>query len=104
MAAVEYVHILKPSITHLERCQTLLLTSREMADFLGVPAKVVHQLVYHDRIPLPMRLGLGSCSRWNIFELLDWVQAGCPRRTQWIAMRGTSGWYPMYRWGQWWMR
>lgn len=103
MRGIEYVHVLKPSIAYLEGCGQLLLTSREMAEFLGVAAKAIHQLVYQDRIPLPMRLGIGGCCRWNVFELLDWVQAGCPRRTEWIRIRGSSGWYPEWRWGQWWL-
>ena len=44
-----------------------------MSAFLGVPANKVHQLTYNDRIPLPVKLGLGRCSRWSVFELLEWV-------------------------------
>ena len=49
-----------------------------MAAFLGVPTSKVHQLSYNDRIPLPVKLGLGRCPRWSVFELLEWVQAGYP--------------------------
>ena len=40
---------------------------------------------------LPVRLGLGKCCRWSVFELLEWVQAGCSRLAQWMEMRGGSG-------------
>jgi predicted DNA-binding transcriptional regulator AlpA len=93
----EYKHILKPSVEYLEQCGKLLLDSHDMAAFLGVPLGKVQQLIYSDRIPLPVRLGLGKSYRWSILELLEWVVAGCPKRTQWIKERGWSGWT---RWGQ----
>jgi hypothetical protein len=95
---IEYRNVLKPSAEYLERCGLLMIDTRGMADFLGVAAKVVAQLVYTDRIPLPCRLGIGKCYRWSVLELLEWVEAGCPRRTQWIEMRGSSGWCPQWRW------
>jgi hypothetical protein len=58
-----------------------------MAEFLELPVLAVRSLVYTDRIPGPMQLGLGKTYRWNVLELLDWVEARCPRRGQWIAMR-----------------
>jgi hypothetical protein len=98
MRTIEYRHILKPSVESLEQCGTLMLDSKGMARFLGVPLKVLTQLVYTDRIPLPCRLGIGRCFRWSILELLEWVEAGCPRRIQWIKVRGSSGWYLLGRW------
>ncbi len=65
-----------------------------MAGFLGVRRKEVDQLVYMDRIPLPVKLGLRTCRYWSVIELLEWVKVGCPRRTAWIAVRKQSGWYP----------
>jgi predicted DNA-binding transcriptional regulator AlpA len=98
MRAIEYKHVLKPSIEYLERCGSLMLDTAGMAEFLGVPTKTLAQLVYTDRIPLPCRLGLGKCQRWSVLELLEWVEAACPRRGAWIEMRGSSGWCPQWRW------
>jgi len=95
---IEYKNVLKPSIEYLERCSIFMLDTKGMAEFLGVSSKVITQLVYTDRIPLPCRLGIGKCYRWSILELLEWVEAGCPRRTKWIEMRGSSGWCPQWRW------
>ena len=75
---------------------TLLLDTKHMAASLGVPPNKVHQLTYNDRIPLPVKIGLCRCPRWSVFELLDWMQAGCPRRTAWIEKRGWSGWARRY--------
>ena len=70
-------HILKPSVAYLEGCGRLLLDTQGMADFLGIPSKAVQQMAWTRRIPIPVRLG--GTLRWNVLELLAWVQAGCPR-------------------------
>lgn len=98
MREIKYQHILKPSVGYLAECGVYWLTTKNMAEFLGIPVNRVQQLVYTDRIPLPMKLGFSNAIRWNIFELLDWVEAGCPGRSKWIVMRGSSGWYPLWRW------
>ena len=74
----EYRHILKPSVAYLESCGRLLLDIRGMAEFLGIPAKAVQQFAWTSRVPLPVRLG--GTMRWNVIDLLDWAEAGCPRQ------------------------
>jgi hypothetical protein len=44
-----------------------------------------------DRIPLTCYLRLGKCGSVSILELLEWVEAGCPRRTEWLTISGSSG-------------
>jgi predicted DNA-binding transcriptional regulator AlpA len=102
MAHQQIRHHIEPDVQYLEECGKLLLTSEEMARFIQLPKPVVQQLVYSDRIPLPLHLGLGKTARWSVFELLEWTEAGCPRRSKWIEARGSSGWCPAYRWGRWW--
>lgn len=97
MGRANYVHTLRPSVDRLGGSGALLLDGEQMAGFLGVEVKVLRQLVYTDRIPLPVSLGLGRCLRWSVVELLEWVEAGCPRRSDWITRRGQSGWYPLWR-------
>lgn len=91
MRPIEYKVILRPSIEFLERCGTLMLDTKGMADFLSVPAKKMPQLICTDRIPAPRRLGLGHCRRWSVLELLEWVEAGCPGRGKWIEIRRHRG-------------
>jgi len=98
MRHIEYAHVLKPSVEYLERCGRLMLDAHDMAEFLGVPVMVVRRLVTTDRLPRPLRLGLGNCTRWSLLELLEWVEAGCPRRGEWIEMQRASGRYPQWRW------
>lgn len=95
MRHIEYANVLMPSVDYLRTAETLFLDSRQMAEFLGIPKSVLAQLVYTDRTPLPVKLGLGKCFRWSVLELAEWMEAGCPRRGKWIEMRGRSGWFPM---------
>jgi hypothetical protein len=60
-----------------------------MAEFLGMPTKTMRQLAWGDRVPLP--IPLGGTMRWNVLELLLWVQAGCPCCTDWLRMLRKSG-------------
>jgi hypothetical protein len=65
--------------------------TRDMAQFLGVSIKVLQQVICSGRLPLRCRLSLGNCRRWSVLELLEWVEAGCPRVEKWMKMRGGSG-------------
>jgi len=93
MRAIEYTVILKPSVDSLMASGSLMIDSTGMADFLGLSVQKINQLACTDRIPIPCRLGFGNCPRWSVLELLEWVEAGCPRRGKWIEMRGSSGSY-----------
>lgn len=93
MRKVEHRRVLKPSVEFLGKCNRLMLDSHGMAEFLGVPHQAMVQLASTDRVPGPCRLGLGRCLRWSVLELLEWIEAGCPRRRKWIEVRGCSGRY-----------
>jgi len=95
MRHIEYAHVLKPSVDYLRSAGSLFLDSKQMAEFLDIPRPVLSQLVYTDRTPLPVKLGLGKCFRWSVLELTEWMEAGCPRRREWIEMHGHSGWFPL---------
>ena len=89
---ITYKVIIRPSVEYLSRCGKLLLDTKSMAEFLSLKPSEVQNLLYTDRLPAPVRLGILETQRWNVFELLDWVAAGCPRRGAWIDMHGWSGW------------
>ena len=65
-------HVIRPNLSYLRDFEKLLLTSEDMAKFIQLPRSVVQQLVYSDRIPLPLHLGFGKTARWSLFELLEW--------------------------------
>lgn len=75
----EYKHIIKPSVEYLEHCGKLMLDAQDMDAFLGVPS--VQRVIYSGRIPSPVRLG--NIPRWTVMELLEWVEAECPKLTEW---------------------
>ena len=97
MGSRTYRHVLRPSVDCLREQGRLLIDTKGLADFLGVERKIIQQLIYSDRIPLPVSLGLAESHRWSVIELLECVEAGCPRRTKWIEPRGQSGWVPYWR-------
>jgi predicted DNA-binding transcriptional regulator AlpA len=41
------------------------------------------------RIPTPVKLG--GRTLWRVLELRDWVEAGCPDRRTWEALRRQKG-------------
>jgi predicted DNA-binding transcriptional regulator AlpA len=84
---------LRPNVQYLGDCGHLLLNSKEMALFLQIPYEAVADLANTERIPAPSQLGLGRVLRWNVFELLDWIDAGCPARREWIAYRKATNSY-----------
>jgi predicted DNA-binding transcriptional regulator AlpA len=96
MRKIDYRNILKPSVEYLATCGTLLIRSDEMAQFLQIPQKAVVHLANTDRIPMPLRLGFGKHTHWSVLELLEWVEAGCPRRGPWLAMLRQRGWYRVW--------
>src|SRR3974377_2125788 len=97
MRPIEYRNILKPSVEYPAQCDCLMLDTRGLAEFLGLPYEKMGQLLCTGRVPLPCRLGLGRCKRWSVLELLEWVGAGCPGRLEWIKLRGSTGGYPRWR-------
>jgi hypothetical protein len=42
--SIEYRNIISPSVAFLERCGRLMIDAKGLAEFLGVPSKVVMQL------------------------------------------------------------
>lgn len=38
------------------------------------------------KVPLPVRLS-PRCPRWLVPELQAWLEAGCPNRQAWLAMK-----------------
>jgi predicted DNA-binding transcriptional regulator AlpA len=57
------------------------------AKLLGISESHLYALKRTARLgPTPIRLG--RCCRYRVSELVEWVNAGCPARARWQAMRG----------------
>ncbi|MEX0702456.1 MAG: helix-turn-helix domain-containing protein [Planctomycetales bacterium] len=65
-----------------------LLTAREVAQLLRLSDRTVRRLDSAGRLPRGLRIG-GS-KRWRRDELLAWIAAGCPRRSDW-SWNGVKG-------------
>ena len=66
---------------------SLTVDNAGAAQLLGISESHLYALKRTARLgPAPIRLG--RCCRYRVAELVDWVNAGCPARTRWQAMRG----------------
>ncbi len=63
----------------------LLLDAKDAAALCGVSRS--HWLAMHSQGKTPSPVRMGRAVRWNRPELGDWIEAGCPARQQWLAMR-----------------
>jgi predicted DNA-binding transcriptional regulator AlpA len=57
--------------------EPLLVSSKELAQLLGVSVSSVERLRAAGRLPEPVVLTAG-CLRFRLSEVRDWVAAGCP--------------------------
>ncbi len=64
----------------------LAVSAKELGALLGVSLRQVWRLNSTGKLPKPIRLG-GSV-RWRRDEIIAFVEAGCPDRQTWDAMRG----------------
>jgi len=55
---------------------------------LAVSLRHFRALDASGRVPRGVRLGRARV--WNVAELQGWLDAGCPNRATWEAMRGGS--------------
>lgn len=54
-----------------------LLTATESATVAGVKARTWWRYVSSGRAPRPIRIG--GVTRWRRSDILEWIEAGCPR-------------------------
>ncbi len=66
--------------------QTELLTVRELAQKLKVGRSTFHA---HNARGLigPKPIKIGGVVRYYANEIAEWIKAGCPCRSRWIAMQ-----------------
>lgn len=61
--------------------ESVLLTTVEAAALVGVKVRTWYTWDQLGYIPKPIKIG--EKLHWRRRELLDWVDAGCPRREDW---------------------
>jgi predicted DNA-binding transcriptional regulator AlpA len=67
----------------------LAVAAKEVGKLLGISIRQVWRLNSCGKLPRPIRLG-GSV-RWRRDEIVAFVEAGCPDRRTWEAVRGQGG-------------
>lgn len=65
-----------------------LLTVKDLSERLRISTRQCWKLLSSGRLPAPVRLGRSV--RWRRDELLAWLEAGCPSRDRWEAIRGAG--------------
>lgn len=66
--------------------KSLLIDAKDAAALLGIGRSLLYQMHSSGRLgPLPIRLG--RAVRWQRSELEAWVNAECPARQKWLAIR-----------------
>jgi excisionase family DNA binding protein len=68
--------------------ERLALSVVDVAELLNVSTRHIWTLHASGRMPSPFRLG--RAVRWNRAELVSWLEAGCPTRHRWEAMKGAA--------------
>jgi hypothetical protein len=63
----------------------ILLNSRDAASVCGISVRVWR--IWHKMGYTPLPLKIGSRLFWKQQELLQWIDAGCPKREVWILSR-----------------
>jgi len=71
-----------------ENLQPLLLSATDAASLIGIGRSLFWSMHSAGKVPLPV--GLGKRRLWRRSELERWVDAGCPARSQWEAMKETG--------------
>jgi predicted DNA-binding transcriptional regulator AlpA len=64
----------------------LLIDARSFAALMAVSLATFHRMKVAGKLPRPIELSAG-CHRWRLAEVRDWIDAGCPCRKEWDALR-----------------
>lgn len=58
--------------------EPLLITAEEFGNLLQISERTIWRLNSAGEIPKPVRIG--GTVRWRREEVMQWIEAGCPRR------------------------
>src|SRR5262245_35376515 len=63
----------------------VLLPKKASCAIAGLSDRTWSRLEAAGKVPAPIRVG--KAKRWRAQELKDWIEAGCPDRASWEAIR-----------------
>jgi len=68
--------------------QLMAVDAKTLAEMLCCSVRHVERQDVSGKLPAPIRIG--RAKRWRITEIDAWLEAGCPDRREWNAMKGGS--------------
>lgn len=67
----------------------LAVSARQLAGMLDLSVRTIRTMDAAGKLPRGVRIGRSV--RWPVDELRDWLDAGCPDRASWQAIRRNGG-------------
>lgn len=77
------------STSHHPHSERLVLKAAEAAELLGISVRHFWSCLASGRLG-PQPIALGKSKRWRKDEMLAWLSAGAPPRTEWEALKRQS--------------
>ncbi|HHN46419.1 MAG TPA: helix-turn-helix domain-containing protein [Planctomycetes bacterium] len=71
-----------------EAVDAVLITASDAARLCGLGRSTWWRLHSSGQVPMPVKVG--RATRWNLSELLAWIEAGCPSRARWKTVKAQS--------------
>jgi predicted DNA-binding transcriptional regulator AlpA len=68
--------------------ESLVYRPEELAKVLGISKVSVHRMNSAGRLPKPVRLG--RCVAWQKATIAAWLDADCPNREKWEAIKSAT--------------
>ena len=61
--------------------KSLLLSTTHAAELIGCSKQALRNWHLFGRVPVPTKIG--NRLYWKRAELVEWIEAGCPKREEW---------------------
>ena len=71
---------------NLPELQPLAIDAKALGRLLSVSLRKINSLDSAGKLPRPVVIGARS-RRWRFKEIDDWIQANCPDRATWEALK-----------------
>lgn len=66
-----------------------LLTAKDLSEMLGVSVRQVRRMQAAEK--LPEAIYIGRLPRWRASEIIAWMDAGCPSRSERVRAKNVEG-------------
>ncbi len=63
----------------------IAVDANRLAELLDLSVRTIRRFDSAGKLPRPVRIG--GAVRWRVAEITHWLEAGCPDRQRWEAVR-----------------